>query len=168
MKLLVMSDTHQKAIIQELIEYEQPDLTIHCGDSEFSLADSQLEKVDYIVRGNCDYEEELPLKQIFQVANFSCLVTHGDKYGIPWSFKLLKEEAKKSNCNLIFYGHSHVVDIRQEDDLIYINPGSTTNSRCSWPESYLVLDVEESLINAKLKSAKTLEELEQTQLKLGV
>lgn len=142
MKIGVISDTHgslsvwEKAYDKFLINTE---LIIHCGDLLYHgprnplpagydpgallIEINALEKPLVLVRGNCDaevdqmvldYPLEAPYAHLF-IDGFRILVHHGH----------LELPAKAKNGNdLIISGHTHLPGVKQENGVIYLNPGS--------------------------------------------
>jgi len=143
MRIGVISDTHgsisawQQAYDNFL---HQTDLIIHCGDlfyhgprnplpegyepSELGTIFNTLDKSIIFVRGNCDAEVDqmvldYPLESPYahlSIGRWRILVHHGHQNEAP---------AKTKNFyNLIISGHTHLPEIKKENGLIYLNPGS--------------------------------------------
>lgn len=143
MRIGVISDTHgsvsawRKAYDQFL---HQTDLIIHCGDllyhgprnplpdeykpNELCTLFNTLEKPIVFVRGNCDAEVdqmildhpiEAPYAHLI-TPRWRILVHHGHCDRLP---------AKTKNFyNLIISGHTHLPSVKQENGVVYLNPGS--------------------------------------------
>jgi putative phosphoesterase len=146
MNIGIISDTHGSLTAWKLAYekfFEEVELIIHCGDVLYhgprnplpdgydpkSLAKelNSLQKPLIIVRGNCDAEVdqmvlEYPLESPYAhviTPEVKILVHHGHSYSPE------KLPFRANNLyNIIISGHTHVPEIRQDKDLIYLNPGS--------------------------------------------
>ena len=49
---------------------------------------------------------------------------HGHKYRVKSGLEQLAEEAKRRDCDVALYGHTHTPLITQMDGITLINPGS--------------------------------------------
>lgn len=132
MKVLIVSDTHKKnENYFYVLEKEEPDLVIHCGDaegSEYALtkaADCPVE----IVLGNNDFFSELPRELMLDIGPYKVWVVHGHNYYVSMGNENLKREAVERGADIVFYGHTHRPVIDMDDDVIAVNPGSLSYPR---------------------------------------
>ncbi|MFN1777039.1 metallophosphoesterase family protein [Clostridioides difficile] len=98
MKIGIVSDTHMMIKnMEKTIPYlKECDLIIHAGDN---FTDSRyihsMTNVGIIaVKGNCDFdavEEEV----VFEVANKTIFLCHGDKYGVKYGTHMLEKRQLK-------------------------------------------------------------------------
>ncbi len=138
MKIVVMSDSHGvDHNIDKVLEKEKDaNLYIHCGDI---VSDKKKYPYLYIVRGNCDYDNELPLVRVLDAEGLKILVTHG--HNIYDRIKTLAERARDRGCQIVVYGHTHV----PADDTCYgvrlLNPGALSYNRDGSKLGYLVIQV---------------------------
>jgi predicted phosphodiesterase len=72
-----------------------------------------------------DVADAFPKLNSLKVFDWKIGVTH-DPNGLE-SGKTLEEEAIKNGFHVFVYGHTHLSDVRWEDNLLYINPGSPTD-----------------------------------------
>ena len=141
----IISDTHGSLTAWRLAYekfFRDVDLIVHCGDVLYhgprnplpegydpkSLAAelNSLQKPMIVVRGNCDAEVdqmvlEYPLESPYAhiiIPEMKILVHHGHNYS-PETLPL-----KVKNLYIVISGHTHVPEIRQVQDRIYLNPGS--------------------------------------------
>ena len=126
--VLVISDTHgsRKGIddIRSLIA--ENDYLIHLGDGALDVRaelSSYPDKV-YFCAGNCDYFSALPTEGVLQVEQVKIFYCHGHTYGVKSGLAQLAAEAKRRDCQLALYGHTHVAKIDEIDGVTLINPGS--------------------------------------------
>lgn len=152
-KVLVVSDTHthnDKWI--ELINKLKPNVILHCGD-HCTQEEIMNKYATYWVAGNNDiYGEEI---KIFNIENVKFILMHGHQASRidlkKWKLNLI-QLAKQNNVNVLVYGHSHIQDIDEIDNIIAINPGSLEYPRN--PEllpTYITFDVDnDKVINIKI------------------
>ena len=158
-KILILSDTHRKHnLILKAIGLEAPfDALIHCGDIEGNI-DDILPDVEYpvtVVRGNMDnspwlfYEDD----EIVEMKGHRIFITHGHRYGVNYGLQELMAAAKEAACDVVCYGHLHVPEILQEEDLLILNPGSLAKPRqASVKPTYIVLTMDDAgRIDAEIK-----------------
>lgn len=144
MKILIVSDTHgHESGLEEAIEKETPfDMLIHCGDVEGRefIVEAMAECPCSIVAGNNDFFSDLPREDEFRISGKRVLVTHGHYYGISAGMDVLIQAAKSRGCEIVFYGHTHRPEIKEENGVLAINPGSLAYPRQRGGEkSYAVM-----------------------------
>ncbi|MDP4090385.1 MAG: YfcE family phosphodiesterase [Bacillota bacterium] len=164
MLIYVISDTHIKKNNLEKLEHflsELPtsDLLIHCGDiscyEAYELIDHNTQCV--AVYGNVDDDrcrDELRDKEIIRIMNYKIGVFHGHGEG-GTTLKRVKNIFEKDKVDIIVYGHSHKPNIFTEDGILFLNPGSVFYKRKERWFSYIVLELEEEYLEAKLHFYKT-------------
>ncbi|MDQ0417236.1 putative phosphoesterase [Croceifilum oryzae] len=140
MKILITSDSHgKKDLLQQIIEREKPDHTIHCGDfctDLIELPDVPLT----VVRGNCDWER-VPEEDTYEVDGLRFYVTHGHLFRVSQSGLPLKYRAEEKDAQIVCFGHSHYPVCDQVDERLYINPGSIKQARGFAYPTYSVLSI---------------------------
>ena len=130
MKILVVSDNHRdESILEELLNiYDDIDLWLHCGDSEFSQTHALWDTYK-TVRGNMDFEASFPESRTERLGDTTVVVLHGHKHQVKRTLDLMEQEAHKNNAEIVFYGHSHVAKVDKKNDISFINPGSISQPR---------------------------------------
>lgn len=143
-KWIIVSDNHtEKGILFEVINHHpDADVAIHLGDSEFTYEDSELSYY-YKVKGNTDFYPEFENEQVINSESCRAFITHGHIYQVNRSRMQLAERAHEANCQLAFYGHTHVAKYENIAGVHVINPGSISQSRSSEEESYAELLIAE-------------------------
>ncbi len=160
MKILVISDSHGLENNQEIISYENCNVAFHLGDSQLMANDRDLSQFNVKVRGNCDFDRNFTISEVVEISGLRFFLTHGHYYDVNYDLENLKKEAQLNHCNFALYGHTHVVNIDTDNDLITLNPGSTRKSRSHYPETYMVLKITATEYIISLKNAKSLMEIE--------
>ena len=132
-KILVISDSHGYTdFARRAIKAEYPfDMLAHCGDVQDSISSIVDDEYSYdvrVVRGNCDFGNNLPLEEEFKAGFFNVWMTHGNDYNVKYEedLRTLKKEAARKNAHIVLFGHSHYAEIikDKETGIVLINPGS--------------------------------------------
>lgn len=143
-----MSDSHGRLSVVDLIPYYHldADYFIHCGDLGDGYTPEDYEKILF-VEGNCDYFYDTPQIRILDLKNghrIMILHSHQCPAFPPEARKIiLKKWAKEENCDIVCYGHTHVSDIEEDEDILFINPGSLARPRDGKECSYCILTIDE-------------------------
>ncbi len=153
MKVLLISDNHLMNNLEMTILTEAADLNIHMGDSQFMRNNIEVERFNYMVRGNCDFEKYED-HVIFELEGKRWLMIHGHQVYNAHDLEALADYAKSYNCDVICYGHTHVPIYAKYDGVTILNPGSFARSRSSYPASYMTVDTNGQW-TVQLKAAST-------------
>jgi hypothetical protein len=152
MKVGVLSDTHVPTIVRALPPaifdiFKGVDLIMHAGDIvELSVLD-ELRTIAPVeaVAGNMDdpaAQAGLPHKKLVSLGRFRAGLIHG-KYRIDVQREMIRKEF--GEVDLIVYGHSHTPFWGEVNGVIFLNPGSPTDTRHAPFNSVAVLYVGEEL-----------------------
>ena len=131
----LISDTHIPSRAQSLpkevfTSFQNVDFIIHAGDLvELSVID-ELEQIAPVlaVHGNMDGPE---ISNI--IPNLNSLKIFDRKIGVIHDpdtmsgMDKMRELTKENGFDVLVYGHTHNANIKWEDKVLYINPGSPTN-----------------------------------------
>lgn len=148
MRIAVISDSHgQGHIVDRIIRREeQSDAIIFLGDVTNDIEDFTYEytnKKFYIVSGNCDFFPTYPYTAVAEIGGIKIFITHGHTLGVKSGIGALCRAAKQSECQIALYGHTHTPNIKYEDGLYIVNPGSCARSR-DGANSYAVIDIRDN------------------------
>lgn len=136
-KIGILSDTHGLLRPEVLEVLKGCEKIFHGGDINKQEILNWLEKIApvVVVRGNNDKEwaEHLPI------------TTTGEVYGIRYFMVHNKKQIPKdlSSISLVVYGHSHKYDIKEENGVIFFNPGSCGPRRFNQEITLGILTVKE-------------------------
>lgn len=139
MKLVVLSDSHGDTATVKEITALRADAVFHCGDSELVADDSLLEGV-HIVRGNCDGDERFLDSIVGKVGDDTVLVVHGHEHNVKHSTLTLSYVAAEQQATIVLFGHSHLYGAEMIGDVLFVNPGSTTQPRGGREATYAVIE----------------------------
>lgn len=137
MKILLVSDSHgNTSFLTELYEkYSDCDLYLHAGDSEdMEYALFPFESV----RGNCDHYPFMFGQRIFTTPAGPLFMRHINYY----------DQKNDPKCRIFVHGHTHKVQFENKGNYLEICPGSISYSRSSYEETYLILEIEKTIIIA--------------------
>lgn len=140
----IISDTHNFLNSRVLQYLQDVDLIFHAGDVGAENILHQLEKVAPVkaVRGNTDYRGavgKLPEQVIITVGKLNFLIIHD--VGNIYEFReRLKTGKIHPPPQAVIFGHTHQAFYKPLDDVIFINPGSATNSRDYRKPSIMILE----------------------------
>ncbi len=126
--LIILSDSHGnlKGVQELLPKIAENDYVIHLGDGAGDMRETRSlypEKV-YACGGNCDFFSPLPDDGELEVEGVKIYYCHGHKYRVKSELGLLAQEAKRRDCEIALYGHTHRALISEIDGVTLINPGS--------------------------------------------
>lgn len=154
----IISDTHiparAKAIPQEVFKiFESASYIIHAGDfAEVSVVE-ELERIAPVVgvQGNMDtvaVREKYPAINTLEVLGWKIGIVHD---GMP-SLRSgrLKNLAKQNGFDVLVFGHTHRGSVRDEDGILYVNPGSPTQPLFS-KASVGILKISRGKIKANIR-----------------
>lgn len=136
-----MSDNHGDAysLLKVINDNPNCDYYIHCGDSAMLEDDI---KPFVSVKGNNDFKVNYPKDRIFDVGSHKIYVMHGHNY--TFSYRMLTDKAKKNNCDVLFYGHTHLFNDEVFNGVRMINPGSTNYNRDYSDPCYAIVTIDDN------------------------
>ena len=126
-KIGVIADTHSLLRPEILEILSECEVILHAGDIASPKVVSELKqlKETFFVRGNADkdWADELPPETDIDLFGFHIYMVHN------------KKDIRKdlSNADIVIYGHSHKYEVKQEDNILYLNPGSCGPRRFHQP-----------------------------------
>ncbi|WP_261663325.1 metallophosphoesterase family protein [Deinococcus sp. Marseille-Q6407] len=140
MRALILSDTHGLLRPEVLTLLPQAELIIHAGDvgSPDVLAALQAAAGGplHVVRGNVDRQpplSDLPATELLEAGGRSLYLLH--------NLDDLDLAPRAAGIDAVIFGHSHRLEQRREDGVLYLNPGSVGPRRFSLPVACAWLDL---------------------------
>jgi len=157
MKICIMSDSHEnveniRAVFNAMIK-ERVDFYVHLGDDY-----SDTEGFRFHIRVPGVYDEEYTLhgmkhRIIHNFDHIKALISHTERSHVndfP-SDKKPEDIIARKEVDLVLYGHSHEYAIKQENGIVFVNPGHLkTNDKKGLPPTYALLEIEGRKIKAKI------------------
>lgn len=126
-KILVVSDTHRH--FTDVIEQQRTDphdVMIHLGDlvDDARELERQLHMPVVYVRGNNDWQQDVPWERVLDYSGIRILVVHGHREFVGTGLDRLARSAVKNGCSAALFGHTH----RRADETLQgvrlLNPGA--------------------------------------------
>lgn len=153
----VISDTHiptrARAIPPEVfMVFEDANYIIHAGDFVRLSVAEELQRIAPIlgVQGNMDpsaVREKYPRVNSLEVLGWKIGVVHD---GMPLLRSgRLRGLAKREGFDVLVSGHTHRGSVKEEDGILYVNPGSPTQPLFS-KASVGILKISEARVEAKI------------------
>lgn len=144
MKILAFADSHGYNMgMAYAVEREAPDAVLHLGDHaedarDLGRAFSSLPILS--VRGNNDYDRDVPLFCVTTLGGVRMYLTHGHREHVYSTCDLVAQRAREEGCTLALFGHTHRVQVERIAGVLVCNPGSISLPR-GGPASYARLTV---------------------------
>lgn len=152
MRILIFSDTHRRteACIQLLENMQhQTDAVLHAGDVAEDIEKLQMtfpNLMIYGVRGNNDFNTNLPTEQLLDFDGTKLFLTHGHRYKVKYTYENLADSAAAQGASIAVFGHTHQSCTRTENGILLLNPGSGGGI---WP-TYAVLEIENGKVSTDI------------------
>ncbi|HIQ63103.1 MAG TPA: YfcE family phosphodiesterase [Candidatus Avichristensenella intestinipullorum] len=96
---------------------------------QYALAERQPNAAFYAVRGNCDVFSRLPETLEVRFGRTKALVTHGHLFRVKLTCSLLAEAARRRECRLALFGHTHRPACETEGGVCLVNPGALAQGK---------------------------------------
>lgn len=138
-QIVVVSDSHCRhdLLLYILSLYPNALAYLHLGDSQ----ESENDIYPFItVKGNNDYliaQEQ----RIITIKNLKIYMIHGHRMYLDKDNMVLK--AKKYDCNVFLYGHTHIPFYEYYQGIMILNPGALTKARSSLGATYALINIDE-------------------------
>lgn len=150
--LTVLSDTHGNYHELKRLQgdFLSSDYIIHLGDGAMDMLpyyDEFKDKI-YQVNGNCDVFLYGVSEIILEVEGVRILAVHGHKFSVKTGTEKLLEYAKKKECQIALYGHTHEPKIDLKSGVYLINPGSLSYG--SFNQTIARIKIENGTITPKI------------------
>lgn len=132
-RILLFGDTHGRIdrMSEVILASQGVDYYIHLGDlcRDAEELEAITGKRILTVRGNNDFfEPGIPDVQLLSVEGHGIYTCHGHKVNVYRQLTDLAAEARRNQCDLAFFGHTHMWTDAWEGEVHCISPGSP-----SWP-----------------------------------
>jgi len=132
MKILLVSDTHSKTEMLEIIlakHAPKVDMVIHLGDFVRDLFKYKAQYPQLPMHGVGGSFEPDNGNKILEVAGQKILCTHGHDHNVKRDYSRITHSAKFREVKACFFGHSHMPVIFTEGGIFYMNTGSVSEGR---------------------------------------
>lgn len=147
----IISDTHSYLDPAVFTHFENCDEIWHLGDigDEKVIKDLQIFKPTFAVYGNIDTRElqyEFPENLILEREGLTILLTHIGSLPGKYSTRI-KNLIKIHKPHLFLCGHSHILRVIKDQNLVYINPGAAGHHGFHAIRTIMRMDLEKGRIS---------------------
>jgi putative phosphoesterase len=154
MKFLIISDTHRDiSLAREIIAAAKDvDRIVHLGDMSNDADElSRLTKREIIsVNGNCDFDFSDGNYRLVETECGRLLLLHGHRERVKSGLLNLYFRAVELGCAAVFFGHTHVACVCEQNGVTFVNPGSLTCPAGGAMPSYAVARTEPGGLSASI------------------
>ena len=152
-RLIVLSDSHGNiaCVNQLLSQLDKADKIVFLGDGWrdiLSVRDAFPVQTE-VVRGNCDYDCPWEEENVFVAGGVRFLATHGHRHSVRANRTILAQAARRQDCTVALYGHTHVACVETIDGVLCINPGHTAYPNAT--ATYCVIEICDGIILPKIE-----------------
>lgn len=143
----VISDTHGVLLPAATAALKGVDLIIHAGDVGNIEVIDELQSLAPVVavRGNMDGAEDLqglPDTEAVEVGDVLLYVIH--------DIHRTDIAPSKAGFDAVIFGHLHYPSVVKQSGVLYLNPGSATQPRRSYPASLALLNIRGKDVKAQI------------------
>lgn len=154
LRLGVISDTHgdRSCIRKAVTAAKNVDSWIHLGDHarDARVLEQLTGSTVYSVRGNCDFDPDIPQEAVLEVEKVRILITHGHQYSVKWSNQPVMDHMNELRCDAALFGHTHISCMESSGKRLLLNPGSASLPRGGQRPSFAILTVQGGDISASI------------------
>lgn len=151
--ILVLSDTHGATnLLEKVLNLWEKKCCaiIFLGDGASDIKSSprysEIKDKTFLVRGNNDWDGTLKRECILNINSHKIFFTHGNYYGVYHTMSLLSDAAKKNNCDIALFGHTHIPCEEFQKGLYLMNPGSLGYPRYGQKPSFALLQISQDAV----------------------
>lgn len=117
------------------------------GDSEFYPVSYEIGKNNLEARTLPKGSVIFPLSQTICVNNKNIFISHGHYQTVDFGRTNLANRAMQENCQIAFYGHTHIANEEMIDDVKVVNPGSCSRPRGGQSAGFAICTVEKDFLD---------------------
>ncbi|MBR3844844.1 MAG: YfcE family phosphodiesterase [Clostridia bacterium] len=143
MRILVVSDIHGDTLSAMNAIQDQPtaNTILFLGDGIGAidkLTDLYPNKTFYSVAGNCDFASVEPTTRVMEFGGKRIMMTHGHEYHVKFGIENVVHSARRNQCDILLYGHTHIPETHYDKGLYVLNPGSLSRRNSN---TYGIIDI---------------------------
>ncbi len=143
MRILVLSDIHgdTQSAINAVADQPEANIILFLGDGIGAidkLMDMYPNKTYYCVAGNCDIGSIEPTTRFIECNGKRILMTHGHEYFVKYGLGSAVNTARRNQCDILVYGHTHRPETHYDNGICILNPGSLSRSNS---HTYGIIDI---------------------------
>lgn len=147
LRIGILSDTHGLLRPETVRELTGVDHILHAGDVGDDGILTQLAEIAPLtaIRGNVDVSglcAQLPATEAVELGDCLFYLVH--------AIQDLDINPRAAGIQVVVYGHSHRAEIRDDDGIVYLNPGSAGPRRFDLPVTLAQAVVENGAIRVRI------------------
>ena len=148
-RILLCSDVHGCVwnYEQAIAEAGRIDAIIIAGDVGARISDLMAMTPNipvYAVAGNNDmFQTHLPKWKVVTEGRHRIFMAHGHMHGVYMSLDSLEKDARKNNCDIVIFGHTHRYFMSERKGILFLNPGALKGMARYSYRTYMVLEFED-------------------------
>ena len=155
MKIAVFSDSHGYSDNMIRVLQSTPfDMVIHLGDyiRDVQLIQKQFRTIPFeYVAGNGDYfTSSQTTEKTLVIQNKKIFITHGHIQLRRNDYENLKRIGNKTDCDAIFFGHTHIPWNEPVNGKLYLNPGSISFPRSQSGTTFAIVEIADDKLSANI------------------
>lgn len=166
MKIGLVSDTHKQIKnLNEAVEYLKTlgvDVLVHLGDDYTDI--EEIGEIDVVrvpgVFSDAYQDTSIPNRIIAKFDGWRILLSHtitSHDNDLPNDLRP-EELIEKRKVDAVFYGHTHIPDIKQDKGIVFINPGHLKDEdKKGFSPTFGFVQVTQGIIVVRLYSLQTKE-----------
>ena len=146
-KILIFSDSHGIGRdFSETIKMLKKDIThvLFLGDGyiNYTLCENTYDSIIFdCVPGNCDYNTKYPIVNRLNIGGKIILMTHGHQHNVKTTFERICSLAAENKADICLFGHTHTPTVFIHNNILFLNPGSISNSRNINVPTYGIIEI---------------------------
>lgn len=166
MKIGLVSDTHKQITnLNEAVEFLKTlgvDVLVHLGDDYTDI--DEIGETDVVrvpgVFSDAYQDTSIPNRMIAKFDGWQILLSHAvvsHDNDLPNDLKP-EELIEKKKIDAVFYGHTHIPDIKQDKGIVFVNPGHLRNEdKKGYPPTFCFIQVNKDAMVVQIFLLKTKE-----------
>lgn len=125
MKLLITGDIHGQRDILDKVLNNETDFDLHLNTGDLGLDIKIIDELGIIaVKGNTDYDLNLPTERLIEHKGLRILLTHGHLQNVKFGLNELIQTAQEMEVDICIFGHTLDAFYREINHITFINPGA--------------------------------------------
>lgn len=146
MRAIVLSDSHgdTNSCDRAIYSSGKLDMIIHLGDifRDVDYLEAVYDDIPVVsVLGNNDFLHYGNYEDVIDFDGHKIFICHGHTLSVSSGIDRLSAAAKRCGCEAALFGHTHKAFSCCDDDLLILNPGSTSRPRGGKP-SFAILETD--------------------------
>ncbi|MBP3542298.1 MAG: YfcE family phosphodiesterase [Clostridia bacterium] len=161
-RVIAVSDSHGmearlRKVLTGILQKQPADVVVFLGDGLWDwenivddLRQTNPRTHFYRVSGNNDRSFDVPDHITFSLGGVKFFACHGHRYRVKVDLDLLEIQAVSNEAQVALYGHTHIADITNYFNCLFVNPGAISGWGSYSPVAAEVLVHDDRSVTARL------------------